>query len=85
MVGPNRPAAVLVPEAEVEKFHAELVRKLELQRAGRYRFLKWRKATVELPKFVNRYWTWFTVRILKIKSLTGKRQEVPREKLSAFR
>jgi coenzyme F420-reducing hydrogenase beta subunit len=85
MVGPNRPAAVLVPEAEVEKFHAELVRKLELQRAGRYRFLKWRKATVELPKFVDRYWTWFTVRILKIKSLKGERQEVAKEKLSAFR
>jgi coenzyme F420-reducing hydrogenase beta subunit/polysaccharide pyruvyl transferase WcaK-like protein len=85
MVGPNRERARLAPRAEVEKFHAELVRKLELQRAGRYRFLKWRKATVELPKFVNRYWTWFTVRILKIKSLTGKRQEVPREKLSAFR
>lgn len=85
MVGPNRERATLAPRREVEHFHKELVRKLELQRAGRYRFLKWRKATYELPRFLNRYWTWFTVRILKIKSLKGERQEVPKEKLSVFR
>lgn len=85
MTGPNRPAAVLVPTEEVEKFHSELMRKLELQRAGRYRFLKWRKATVELPRFLDRYWTWFTVRILRIKSLKGERHEVPKEKFAGFR
>jgi coenzyme F420-reducing hydrogenase beta subunit/polysaccharide pyruvyl transferase WcaK-like protein len=85
MVGPNRERANLVPRDEVVHFHKELVRKLELQRAGRYRFLKWRKATYELPRFLNRYWTWFTVRILKIKSIKGERQEVPKEKLSVFR
>lgn len=85
MVGPNRERAELVPRSEVEHFHKELVRKLELQRAGRYRLLKWRKATVELPKFLQRYWNWFTVRILKIKSLTGRRKEVPKERLSSFR
>jgi len=85
MTGPNRPAAVLVPTEEVEKFHRELMRKLELQRAGRYRFLKFRKATVELPRFIDRYWTWFTVRILRIKSLKGERHEVPKEKFAGFR
>jgi coenzyme F420 hydrogenase subunit beta len=85
MVGPNRERAQLVARDEVVHFHEELVRKLELQRAGRYRFLKWRKATYELPRFVNRYWTWFTVRILKIKSIKGERREVPKEKLSIFR
>jgi coenzyme F420-reducing hydrogenase beta subunit/polysaccharide pyruvyl transferase WcaK-like protein len=85
MVGPNRDRAKLAPRDEVVHFHKELVRKLELQREGRYRFLKWRKATYELPRFLNRYWTWFTVRILKIKSIKGERREVPKEKLSIFR
>ncbi len=85
MVGPNREAATPVPRDEVVHFHRELVRKLELQRAGRYRFLFWRKATVELPKFLNRYWTWFTVRILKVKSLRGERQELSREQTAQFR
>jgi coenzyme F420-reducing hydrogenase beta subunit/polysaccharide pyruvyl transferase WcaK-like protein len=85
MDGPNRPHATLVDRSEVERFHAELVRKLELQRSGRYRFLKWRKATVELPRFLDRYWKWFTVRILKIKSLKGERKEIPRDQLSRFR
>jgi coenzyme F420 hydrogenase subunit beta len=85
MIGPNRERARLVPRDDVVDFHDELMRKLELQRAGRYRFLKWRKATVELPRFLNRYWTWFTVRIIKIKSITGQREEVSRDKLADFR
>lgn len=85
MVGPGRNRTELSPRNEVEHFHRELVRKLELQRQGRYQYLKWRKATLELPRFTKRYWTWFTVRILRVKSLKGERQEVPKEKLSAFR
>jgi coenzyme F420-reducing hydrogenase beta subunit len=83
--GPNRPAAHLADRDEVAFFHQELTRKLALQRQGRYRFLYWRKATKELPRFLARYWEWFTVRILRIKSLTGERQEIPREELSRFR
>ena len=85
MVAPSRDRASLVPRGEVEEFHSELVRKLELQRAERYRDLKWRKATLELPRLLSRYWRWFVVRILRVKSLRGERQEVAREKLAGFR
>jgi coenzyme F420 hydrogenase subunit beta len=85
MEGPNRAASRPVPAAEVAHFHAELTRKLELQRAGRYRFLRWRKATRELRRFLHRYVRWFLVRILRVKSLTGTRREVPRDQLTGFR
>lgn len=85
MIGPNRPMAELVSDAEVEEFYSELVRKLELQWARRYRFLYWRKATKELPRLFHRYWEWFTVRILRIKSFKGERQELSRDQLSVFR
>lgn len=85
MVGPNRGSAELVEEAEIDRFYGELVRKLELQRQRRYRFLYWRKATKELPKLFGRYWEWFTVRILRIKSLKGEREELSRDQISIFR
>lgn len=85
MIGPNRPMAELVSDAEVEEFYSELVRKLELQQARRYRFLYWRKATKELPRLIQRYWEWFTVRILRIKSLKGEREELSRDQVSVFR
>ncbi len=85
MVAANRQAARLAPRRDVEAFHRELTRKLELQRAGRYRYLKWRKATKELRRFLGRYVSWFLVRVVKIKSLLGQRKEVPREKLEIFR
>jgi hypothetical protein len=58
---------------------------MQLQAEGRYRYLRWRKATKELRRFLTRYLQWFLVRILRIKSLTGQRREVPREKLADFR
>lgn len=85
MVGPNRPAAHLSDEKEVAFFRRELERKLELQWAGRYRYLWGRKATKELRRFLARYVQWFLVRVVKIKSLLGRRQEVPKEKVSIFR
>lgn len=85
MVAPGRERAALAPRSEVQRFHYELVRKLELQRAGRYSALRWRKATIELPRLLGRYWRWFVVRILRIKSLRGDREEVAREKLAGFR
>ena len=84
MVAPNRPAAKLADRADVAKFHKELTKKLELQRAGRYRYLRVRKATVELPRHIAKYLDWFFVRILRIKSITGKRKEVPRAQLREF-
>ena len=85
MIGPNRPEAELVPRAEAVAFHRELGIKTALQRRRRYRRLYWRKATRELPSLVWRYLRWFLVRVVRIKSLTGRRKEVPRESLKDFR
>ena len=85
MIGPNRPAAKLVPRSAVAKFHRENRRKRRLQHAGRYRALYWRKFTLELGPFVYRYIRWFFVRILRIKSLLRMRAEVPQERLTGFR
>ena len=63
--GPNRTAAQPVDRAVVADFHRELRRKLALQRARRYRFLFWRKATRELGRYAARYWDWFTHRVLR--------------------
>lgn len=85
MIGPNRDEARLAEEKDVAFFRRELERKLALQRAGRYRYLWWRKATKELRRFLARYVEWFLVRVVKIKSLLGRRNEVPKEKISIFR
>ncbi len=85
MTGPNRAAARLVSEKEVDRFHRELLRKLRLQQQGRYRTLWWRKLTWEAPGLLWRYLSWFLVRILRIKSLAGRRKEVARRKLAGFR
>ncbi len=83
--GPNRGFHQPVTESEVARFLRELDRKLELQREQRYRFLRWRKGTRELGRFLQRYVRWFLVRIVRIKSLTGRRHEVTRDKLEDFR
>jgi len=85
IIGPNRAEAKLSKRKEVEKFHKEFTRKVELQRAGRYRFLFWRKATVELPRHLQKYINWFFVRVLKIKSILGKRDELDSDLLKGFR
>src|SRR5690606_6152130 len=84
MDGPNKGHGTLRPRREVEKFHRELIRKQRLMYAGRYRLLRVRKATLELRRFLARYTNWFAVRILRIKSLTGQRREIPRGHLSRF-
>jgi coenzyme F420-reducing hydrogenase beta subunit len=83
--GPNYDEHQPVAEREVVRFHNELVEKLQLQRSGSYRALRRRKLTRELPRLLKRYARWFIVRILRVKSLTGKRDEVARSRLSAFR
>lgn len=85
MTGPNRTETQLAAEDLVADFHDELERKLALQRQRRYRFLWWRKATKELPRHVKKYTDWFLVRVVRIKSLTGKREELSREQMSVFR
>jgi coenzyme F420-reducing hydrogenase beta subunit len=85
LVGPNIDAGGRKPRRQVEKFHRELVRKQSLMRQRRYRLLKWRKATLELPQFLSRYVRWFLVRIVRVKSIGGTRTEVPRSQLSRFK
>jgi coenzyme F420-reducing hydrogenase beta subunit len=85
MTGPNRPEARLVPRSEAAAFHRELGRKTALQRRRRYRTLYLRKATVELRSLVWRYLRWFLVRVLRVKSLLGRREEVSRDRLRGFR
>jgi hypothetical protein len=52
--------------------------------ARRYRYMKLRKATLELRSYIMRYVRWFVVRILRVKSLSGQRKEIPRERFSGF-
>jgi coenzyme F420-reducing hydrogenase beta subunit len=83
--GPNKGYGTLKPDRQVRKFHRELVRKQALMAARRYKYMKVRKATLELRGYIMRYVRWFLVRILRVKSLSGKRKEISRDRFSAFR
>lgn len=82
--GPNKGYGNLKPRRQVAKFHRELVRKQSLMAARSYRYMKVRKATLELRSYVMRYVRWFLVRILRVKSLSGQRKEIPRERFDGF-
>ena len=84
MVGPNRGAASLAPPAEVARFHREQVRKARLRHAGRYRALRRRKVTVELPGLVGRYGRWFSGRILRRQDKVST-SPITRDALAGFR
>jgi coenzyme F420-reducing hydrogenase beta subunit len=85
MDGPNKPAAKPVDRGDVATFHTELRRKLELQRARRYRFLFWRKATRELGRYVSRYWDWFSHRVLRVGRDPDATRAATRDTTSIFR
>nr|WP_274387938.1 Coenzyme F420 hydrogenase/dehydrogenase, beta subunit C-terminal domain [Salsipaludibacter albus] len=53
MDGPNRPVAELVDRDEVERFHTEFEAKRRLQRQRRYGWLRIRKVTKELRRFIG--------------------------------
>jgi hypothetical protein len=82
--GPNKGFGSLKPRRQVVKFHRELVRKQALMAARRYKYMKLRKATLELRGYVMRYVRWFMVRILRVKSLSGQRKEIPRDRFEGF-
>jgi len=82
--GPNKGFGSLKPRRQVAKFHRELVRKQALMAARRYKYMKLRKATLELRGYVMRYVRWFMVRILRVKSLSGQRKEIPRDRFEGF-
>ncbi len=85
MDGPNKARTSPLPLPQVEHFHSEHVKKTELQEANKYQRLRVRKATVEAPEFAKRYLRWFFVRVVRVKSLTGKRNEVSHSQLDGFR
>lgn len=85
MDGPNKPASEPVARRDVETFHKELRRKLELQRARRYRFLFWRKATKELGRYLSRYWDWFSHRVLRVGRDPNATKAATRDTTSIFR
>jgi coenzyme F420-reducing hydrogenase beta subunit len=85
LVGPNFPEAMLYSPKSIEKFSKTFIKKVALQRSSKYMALKYRKMTIELWPFLKRYLRWFFVRILKIKSMTGQRKEIPKDKTSIFR
>jgi coenzyme F420-reducing hydrogenase beta subunit len=82
--GPNEPAAQRVDEEAVISFHREVVHKRQLQQAGKYRLLWWRKMTIGLPKLAATYLRWFIVRILHIPTRDSGCGSVDRAKLRDF-
>lgn len=85
MTGPNRSATRPVSRAEVEEFDAELQIKRKMQSRHEYRQLWRRKLRREMPRLFKRYLDWFLVRVVRTKSLTGERKEVPLEAMRKFR
>jgi coenzyme F420 hydrogenase subunit beta len=84
MTGPNRVETKPVPPEDVIRFHEELELKLELQAQRRYKKLWWRKLGKEFPRLAKRYVDWFLVRIVRIKSLKGEREEISRDQMRIF-
>ena len=82
--GPNFGYGSLKPRRQVAKFHRELVRKQSLMARRKYKYLKVRKGTLEIRGYVMRYVRWFVVRILRVKSLSGQRKEIPRDRFQGF-
>jgi coenzyme F420-reducing hydrogenase beta subunit len=86
MDGPNKPLAKLADRHEVATFHRELRRKLDLQRARRYRFLFYRKFTKELRRYASRYQDWFVHRVLGVgRDPRAAKQAATRQTTSIFR
>lgn len=84
LIGPNHGYGELKPRRQVAKFHRELVRKQSLMADRRYKYMKWRKGTLELRGYIMRYVRWFVVRILRVKSLSGQRKEISKDRFSGF-
>lgn len=82
--GPNKGYGTQKPRRQAAKFHRELVRKQALMAARRYKYMKLRKATLELRGYIMRYVRWFVVRILRVKSLSGQRKEIARDRFQGF-
>lgn len=83
--GPNEGFGTLKPRRQAAKFHRELVRKQALMASRRYKYMKVRKGTLELRGYIMRYVRWFMVRILRVKSISGQRKEISRDRFSGFR
>jgi hypothetical protein len=84
LTGPNKAKTKPVSQSYLQKFHKGMTRKLQLQREGKYWTLFIRKYTRESGEFMMKYIKWFLVRVVKIKSLLGKRKEIPSDIMKIF-
>ena len=82
--GPNKAKTKPVSQSYLQKFHKGMTRKIQLQREGKYWTLFIRKYTRESGEFMMKYIKWFFVRVVKIKSLLGKRKEIPSDVMKIF-
>ena len=82
--GPNKAECQPYTREQIEDFHRNFVRKVKLQRQGKYWKLFFLKYTKEFSTVFMRYFRWFMVRIVKIKSLSGQRKEIPSEHMKLF-
>lgn len=84
LIGPNKVETKPVSMRYLEKFHKSLIEKIKLQRQNKYWALLFRKYTRECGPFLMKYVEWFFVRVVKIKTLLGKRKEIPSDLMKYF-
>lgn len=83
--GPNTTKTEPVSDNAIKSFHTRLLAKRRMQNQRQYRRLFWYKYSREFWPFISRYFRWFFVRVLKIKSLLGVRHEIASDRMEIFR
>jgi len=84
LIGPNKVETNPIPLRNLKDFHKSVTEKITLQRQKRYWPLLFRKYTREGGAFLMKYVRWFFVRIVKVKSLLGKRKEISSDLMKYF-
>lgn len=83
--GPNKNESKPLKANYLRKFQKNYTRKNRIQREGKYWVLFFRKYSYEIVPFVRKYLNWFGVRILRLKSIAGVREEISSDKFRNFR
>lgn len=84
LIGPNKASTKPVSLRSLQNFNKALIRKVPLQRKGKYWTLFICKYTRELDGFILKYVMWFIVRVIRVKSLLGKRKEISSDQMNIF-
>jgi coenzyme F420-reducing hydrogenase beta subunit len=84
LVGPNHAGHTPSGAESVDEFLATNAHKRRMHALRKYRRLFVRKLSVEIKPYAQRYIRWFGVRVLKVKSLFGQRQEIAATDLRDF-